>query len=167
MPDFNVNIIMGRLSQEPEIRYLSTTGTALTEFTIATNRKTSSDHDEVLFLPCVCWGKLAENVSRYLTKGSGVLAKGYLRQETWKTKDGSNRSSIKMVCEDVQFLGKPNVAPQEAQKEPERPQGGHRYPTSEIPPQMRRKPPSLPSEPPPADPHVDENPQLNLDNIPF
>lgn len=164
MPDFNTVILAGRLSQEPETRY-TTSGTPITEFAIAVNRK-SAEKTETLFASCVAFGKTAENIARYIQKGSSVLVSGFLRQESWTTRDGAKRSTIKVVCDTVQFLDRRpvgNDAPPPVSTPAPTP-GGHKYPASDIPPTMyQRNPP----QPPASDPHYENVDNVNVDDIPF
>ena len=108
MPDFNLTIIIGRLTSEPELRY-TPNGTACTEFSVAVNRK-SGDRQDTLYLGCVAWNKLAENISRYMQKGAAILVRGYLRQESWQNRDGQKRTTIKLICDEVQFLDRRTLA---------------------------------------------------------
>lgn len=107
MPSANNTIIIGHLTAAPELRYLSgsngTQGSAVCGFTVASNRH-SNGREDTLFLDITAWGKLAENAARYLTKGSCVFIAGYLKQESWKTQDGSTRTKIKLVADQMQFL---------------------------------------------------------------
>lgn len=166
MADFNICILAGRLTDEPETRY-TTSGTACTEFSIAVNRK-SGERQETLFIGCVTWGKLAENVGRYLTKGAGVLVRGSLRQESWTTRDGAKRSTIKLICDEVQFTDRrpaANDAPPPPPPAPAPAPGGHKFPKSDIPPTMYQRPPATPPIPP--DPHIENIENVNTDDIPF
>lgn len=168
MPDFNTVILAGRLSQEPESRY-TTSGTPITEFSIAVNRK-SAEKTETLFASCVAFGKTAENIARYIQKGSSVLVSGFLRQESWTARDGSKRSTIKVVCDTVQFLDRRpagNDAPPPVSTPAPAPApdyGGHKYPHSDIPQTMYQRPPS---PPPASDPHYENVDNVNVDDIPF
>ena len=166
MADFNICILAGRLTDEPESRYTNG-GTACTEFSVAVNRK-SGERQETLFIGCVTWGKLAETCSRYLAKGAGVLVRGSLRQESWTGRDGVKRSTIKLICDEVQFTDRrpsandapPTQAPASAPSA-----NGHKYPASDIPQDMYQRRPATPPIPP--DPHVENVDQVNMDDIPF
>ncbi len=172
MPDFNTVIIAGRLTQEPDCRY-TTNGTAITEINLAVNRR-AGEKNETLFISCVCFGKTAENVRRYMQKGSSILISGFLRQESWTTRDGAKRSTIKVVCDTVQFLDRRpdnppvnpppyrNCAPTPEQPDlpQQTPQIGHRYTRADIPPEMNPAPAQ-------EDPHVENVENVNVDDIPF
>lgn len=109
MPNLNKVILAGHLTRAPELRY-TTNGTAVTKFGIAVNRKYNSrdgqKQEEVTFVDIEVWSKTAEIAEKYLDKGSAVLVEGRLKLDTWKSKDtGENRSKLRVVGENIQFLG--------------------------------------------------------------
>ena len=103
MVSLNCTFLAGNLTADPVLTHIPS-GTAVVEFNIAANRKQSNGHDEVLFMPVTVWGKLAEHCAKYLQKGSGILVKGSLRQDTWNNSEGQRRTTIKLVAESVQFV---------------------------------------------------------------
>ena len=112
MPDFNTVILAGRLSQEPESRY-TTSGTPITEFSIAVNRK-SSEKTETLFASCICFGKTAELVERYLGKGRLVGITGRIKTGSYE-KDGKKIYTTDVQADRVEFLDKAPEGGQNAQ----------------------------------------------------
>jgi len=132
MADFNQTIIAGRLTADPELRYTNgKTSTSVAEYIVAVNRR-FGNNVENLFMTCVTFGKQAETVSRYLSKGSSVLISGYLRQESWTTKNGEKRNLIKLVTESINFLEKPQKAEKPAENATPS-YNGHKYPPSDVP----------------------------------
>ncbi len=125
MASYNRVILVGNLTRDPELRYIQS-GMAVTDVGLAVNdrRKTATGEwvDEVTFVDVTVWGRQAETVSEYLTKGSPVLFEGRLKLDTWE-KDGQKHSKLKVVCERMQMLGTRG-----GQGGPggERPQGGSR-----------------------------------------
>jgi len=105
MSNYNLCVLMGNLTGEAELHH-STGGTAIASFTIATNSK-RGDNEEVLFMSCVTFGKLAEIVIKYTSKGKKVLVDGRLVQEKWETDDGGKRSKIKLYVNQLRLLGSP------------------------------------------------------------
>ena len=107
MASYNRVILVGNLTRDPELRYIPS-GMAVTDVGLAVNdrRKTATGEwvDEVTFVDVTVWGRQAETVSEYLTKGSPVLFEGRLKLETWE-KDGQKHSKLKVVCERMQMLG--------------------------------------------------------------
>ena len=116
MKDTNITAQVGRLTREAELKYLQS-GTAVLEFSIANNysKKDSSGNwvDETNYFDISYFGKGAEAVSRFLSKGKQVCVVGSLRQERWE-KDGDKRSKVKIMADTVQLLGgKGDSAPAE------------------------------------------------------
>jgi single-strand DNA-binding protein len=107
--NLNQVIIAGNLTRDPEIRSLAE-GRMVVNFSIANNRR-RKNHDgvvteEVTFIDCEAWARTGEMVGQYLTKGSPCILVGRLKQENWVDKDnGAKRSRLKLVVENVQFLG--------------------------------------------------------------
>ncbi len=108
MAYFNKVILMGNLTKDPELRYTSS-GLAVANFSLAINRKIAKEgekKEEVDFFDIEAWDKQAELCSEYLSKGSGVLIEGRLKQDRWEDETGSKRSRIKVVATTIQFLPK-------------------------------------------------------------
>ena len=108
MPSYNRVILMGNLTRDPELRNLGNDN-HVAGFGLAVNRrfkdKNGERQEEVTFVDVECWGKTAELVAQYLTKGRAALIEGRLKLDQWEDKDGGKRSKIKVVAEVVQFLG--------------------------------------------------------------
>ncbi len=108
--DINMVVLVGRLTRDPEMRYTNS-GTALCKFSLAVNRrKRSGDNnwtEEVSFFDVLLWGRQAETLNNYLTKGKQVAVNGELRQNRWE-QDGQKRSRIEVVANNVQLLGSPS-----------------------------------------------------------
>lgn len=114
MVDFNRVILAGNLVRDPETRFIPS-GTAVTSFSIAVNRRYKSNNEvkeEVSFFDVSVFGKMGENCAEYLSKGRPVLVEGRLRQRRWEA-DGVKRSKIEVVADNVQFLGSPRGGPAE------------------------------------------------------
>lgn len=113
MPSFNQIILLGNLTADVELKY-TPSQTAVAEFFLASNRRwTGQDgrkKETVCFIGITAFGKLAENCSKYLKKGSAALVAGRLEYHTWE-KNGEKRFYHKISADTVQFLtplGKPN-----------------------------------------------------------
>ena len=110
-------LIMGNLTRDPELRYIPS-GQAVATFTVAMNRNyqaaSGEKKEEVSFVRVVVWAKLAENCHEYLRKGSSVFVEGRLQSRSWDAPDGTKRSTIEVVAQSVQFLGKPQARTGEA-----------------------------------------------------
>ncbi|WP_175934279.1 single-stranded DNA-binding protein [Corynebacterium sp. Marseille-P4321] len=98
--------VVGNLVADPELRFIPS-GAAVANFRIAStprsfNRETNQFEDgEALFLTCNCWRQMAENVAESLTKGMRVVVTGKLRQRSYQTKDGENRTVFEVEVDEV------------------------------------------------------------------
>jgi single-strand DNA-binding protein len=109
MAGINKVILIGRLGQDPEVRYTQD-GTAVATFSIATsiewNDKQSGEKKEKTeWHRIVAWRKLGEICGEYLAKGRQVYVEGRLQTRSWEDKDGVRRYTTEVVANDVQFLG--------------------------------------------------------------
>jgi len=109
---FNRVILVGNLTRDPECRYIPN-GTAVTDIGLAVNDRrklpTGEWVEEVTFVDITLWGRTAEVVSEYCTKGSPLLVEGRLKLDTWEDKtDGQKRSKLKVIGEKIQLLGSPS-----------------------------------------------------------
>ena len=97
-------VILGRLTRDPELRRTST-GTAVTSFTLAVDRDFSGQGGEkdTDFIDCVAWRQTGEFVSKYFTKGRLAIVSGRLQIRSWKDKDGNSRKSAEIVADNVYF----------------------------------------------------------------
>ena len=114
----NVNKIFigGRLVNDPKLSFLPSQ-TEVTEFSIAVNRhytgKDGSKKEEACFFDVVSYGSQATTLNKYLDKGSEVFIEGRMKQDTWKTAEGKNRSKFRVIVENFQFIGgKPESKPE-------------------------------------------------------
>ncbi len=111
MANLNKVLLMGNLTRDPEVRY-TPKGTAVTELGIAVNRTFSGENgekrEEVTFVDVTVWGRTAENAGQYLKKGRSVFIEGRLQLDSWEDKQsGQKRNKLKVVADNVQFLGSP------------------------------------------------------------
>ena len=109
MATLNKVFIIGNLTRDPELR-VTPKGTAICQFGMAVNRQhkdeSGAQRDEVTFLDLEAWGKTAELINKYLAKGASAMVEGRLKLDQWEDKQtGQKRSRIKVVAENVQFLG--------------------------------------------------------------
>ena len=109
MPSLNKVILIGNLTRDPEIKHTAS-GTAVGDIGLAVNRVTKDEQgekrEEVTFIDVTLWGRIAELVGQYLAKGRPVLIEGRLHLDQWQDKEtGANRSKLKVVATNVQFLG--------------------------------------------------------------
>lgn len=114
MSDVSINRvnISGNLTRDPELRSTSG-GTQILSFGVAVNDRrrnpqTGEWEDYPNFVDCVIFGARAEALSRFLRKGSKVAIEGKLRYSSWEAKDGSRRSKLEVVVDEVEFLSPRN-----------------------------------------------------------
>ena len=102
----NIVSLVGRLTKDPELRYIPGTGIAVTSFTIAINRDYKKKDGTVAtdFIPVQVMGKAAEFCANYLTKGRLVAIQGSLRIDRYQTQTGENRTFTKVITRSVQAL---------------------------------------------------------------
>ena len=104
----NKVILVGRLGQNPEIRY-TPSGAGVTNFSVATNEswtdKSGQKQERTEWHRVVVWGKLAELCSQYLQKGRQVYVEGRLQTRQWQDKDGQTKYTTEVQAQTVQFLG--------------------------------------------------------------
>ena len=107
-------IIVGNLGRDPEMRYLPS-GTAVTNFSVATNRTYTNANgekvQETIWFRVSAWGKQAEVTNQYLRKGSKVLVEGRLVADPntggpriWTRQDGTPAASFEIHASTVRFL---------------------------------------------------------------
>ena len=104
--DINSVIIVGRLTRDVELKYMNN-GNAVASMSIAVNRsKKEGDQwvSEAHFFDVSYFGKGAEAVKPYLTKGKQIAIQGSLRQNRWE-KDGQKQSRVVIVADSVELLG--------------------------------------------------------------
>lgn len=99
--------LMGRLVRDPEIRYTQT-GACVASFSVAVNRPAGKDKEPIAdFVPCVAWGKTAEFVGNYFSKGRMIAVEGRNQTRNYEAKDGSKRFVMEVNVEKVHFTGEP------------------------------------------------------------
>lgn len=109
----NCVVLIGRLTRDPELRYIPNTGTPVANFTLAVDKNLSKEKKQEMeaqgqptadFINIVVWNKSAENVANYLTKGLKVAIQGRLQSRSYEAKDGGRRYVTEVVAERVEFL---------------------------------------------------------------
>ena len=107
MASFNKVIILGNLCRDPELRAIPN-GTQVCDVSVAVNdrRKNAAGEwvEEATFVDVTFWGKTAEVLAEYLTKGSPILVEGRLKLDKWE-KDGQKHSKLRVICEKMQMVG--------------------------------------------------------------
>jgi single-strand DNA-binding protein len=112
----NKVILIGRLGQNPELRYLPQIERSVARFTLATNEtyfNTTTNQNEVKteWHRIVAWGKLAEFCEKYLTKGKQIYLEGKLRTRTWQDREGNKRTTTEIETQTIVLLGRREELP--------------------------------------------------------
>lgn len=125
----NKAFLIGRLTRDPELRY-SSSNAAIVNFSIAIDRQYTNNQGqrETDFINIVAFQKQAENIKKYLTKGSLVAVDGRIQTRNYEDKDGKRVYVTEVVADRVQFLNSKsdgaavnttdNVSPADFQNEP-------------------------------------------------
>ncbi len=155
MAQLNKVLLIGNLTRDPEVRY-TPKGAAVADLGLATNRtwrtETGEEKEEVCYVNVVVWGKSAEAAGKYLKKGRPVFVEGRLQFESWE-KNGEKRTTLKVHCERLQFLGSGGGA------------GGSREPDAEG--SSSQDSPPAPGKPASKAGAGSAEPDLEDDDIPF
>ena len=105
---FNKIILIGNLGRDPELRY-TPQGDAVCNFSVAVNDKKRDKagelQDVTTWFRITLWRKMAENASKYLTKGNPVYIEGRLKVDEWQDRDGKDRYTLDVTATDMHFLG--------------------------------------------------------------
>ncbi len=108
MAKLNKVFLMGNLTRDPELRY-TPSGTAIASFGIAINRiwtgPDGEKKEEVCYVDINMFGRRAEVINEYFSKGNPIFIEGRLQFQQWETKDGQKRNTLRVVAEDFQFIG--------------------------------------------------------------
>ncbi len=109
----NSVVLIGRLTKDPELRFLPGNGTAVSTFSIAVDKDLSKDKKQEMeskgqptadFINIVVWGRRAETCANYLSKGRLVAIQGRIQTRSYDAADGSKRYVTEVVADNVQFL---------------------------------------------------------------
>lgn len=96
-------VLIGRLTKDPEIRYIPESQNAVASFTLAVDRPFAKDK-QADFIRITVFGKQAENCERFLTKGKLAGVQGRLQTGSYKNKEGATVYTTDVVADRVEFL---------------------------------------------------------------
>ena len=109
----NKVIILGRLGQDPELKY-TPGGAAVCNFSLATSEnwtdKSGQKQEKTEWHRIVVWGKLAELCNQYLTKGRQAFVEGKLQTRSWDDNNGQKKYMTEINATTVQFIGGANAS---------------------------------------------------------
>jgi single-strand DNA-binding protein len=109
MANLNRVILAGNLTRDPQLSY-TPNNTAVCKFGMAINRRwtdrqSGERRDETCFVEVTAFGRSAETINQYMSKGRGILVEGRLQFSQWTNPEGQKRSKLEVVAENFQFLG--------------------------------------------------------------
>lgn len=100
----NKVILIGRLTKDPELRYTST-DIPVVQFVLAVNRAFSRNGErQADFINCVAWRNLADNLAKYMKKGSQICVEGQIQVRNFEDNGGVKRYVTEVICDNIHFL---------------------------------------------------------------
>lgn len=99
----NKVVLIGRMTKDPELRFAAGSGKGVCRFTVAVNRQFKKD--EADFINCVSFGKTAETIGQYFTKGRQIAVTGSIRTGSYDAQDGTKRYTTDVAVESFEFVG--------------------------------------------------------------
>jgi single-strand DNA-binding protein len=116
----NICILIGRITKAPEMR-ATTSGTQIATFGLATNHiykdKAGQKQETTQFHNCVAFGRTAEIIGQYITKGQEAMVQGRIQYDTYQKKDGTKGYATRIIVENLQMGQKP-IGSKQAPSEP-------------------------------------------------
>lgn len=102
----NVVVLQGRLARDPELRQTNT-GKQVARFTLAVDRgrKDANGQSQTDWINVIAWERLADFAYKYLSKGQMVNVDGRLQSSSYTAKDGTNRTALEVVANNINFCG--------------------------------------------------------------
>lgn len=145
--------ISGNLTRDAEMRG---SGVSVLAFSVAVNERrknpqTDEWEDVASYVDCVLFGKRAQAVQEYLTRGTKVAVEGRLRQSRWETEDGKTRSKLEVIVDEMEFMSR-REGGQRPRRADDAPVGGKQLGGGAYQPALR------PQQAPRADVYGDEVP---------
>ncbi|RPG85081.1 MAG: single-stranded DNA-binding protein [Coraliomargarita sp. TMED73] len=108
MASFNKVILMGNLTRDPETR-VTPSGLTICKLGLAVSRtystKDGERKEETAFVDVDAFGRQAEVITKYMSKGKPIMLEGRLRFDQWESNDGQKRNKLSVVLENFQFVG--------------------------------------------------------------
>ena len=106
MPNYNKVMLMGNLTRDVELKHTAS-NTAVANLAMAVNRRyrvNDETREETTFVDCEAWGRTAENISKFFSKGRPIFIEGRLKLDEWQDRDGNKRSKLRVVIENFEFV---------------------------------------------------------------
>lgn len=102
----NKVILVGKLCQDPDLKYLGEKNIPVTRFSLAVDRsyKNAQGEHDTDFINCEIWNRQAEVFSEYMSKGRLVYIEGKVKVDKYLSTNGENRKSITVNCDLFRFI---------------------------------------------------------------
>lgn len=100
----NSVVLIGRLVKDPDVRYTAGTQMAVANFTIAIDRYVKNGEKQTDFPRCIAFGKTAENLEKFTSKGRLIAVQGRIQTGSYKNKAGETVYTTDVVADRVEFL---------------------------------------------------------------
>ena len=109
-------ILIGRLTKDPQLSFSKGKGTAIARLTVAVNRMQKGEAD---FINCTAFGKPAETIGNYMTKGSQIAINGEIRVDNYKKEDGTWVNNTSVLVNRFEFVsgGKQGGSPKDVEQQ--------------------------------------------------
>lgn len=109
----NKVILMGRLTRDPEVRYMQNeNSTAVARYSLAVPRKYKTDGQDCDFINCVAFGKNGEFAEKYLRKGIKIAVVGRIQTGSYANRDGQKVYTADVIVEEQEFCESKNASQQ-------------------------------------------------------
>ena len=109
---YNKVTIIGNVGGDPEMRYVGDSGSAVTSFSVASNRvfttAAGEKREETEWFQVSAWNRLAEITNEYVVKGMLIFVEGTLTTHEYTRQDGSPGFSLRVNAREIKFLSKEN-----------------------------------------------------------
>lgn len=122
----NSAVLIGRLARDPELRFVPSTGMAVTKFTLAVDKELAKDKKQEAtsqgkqtadFINITAFGKMAENAATFLAKGKQCAVHGRISTGSYTTQSGEKRYTTEILADRVEFIGSSGQAHQQDQED--------------------------------------------------
>ncbi|MBV1816883.1 single-stranded DNA-binding protein [Clostridium cochlearium] len=99
-------VLIGRLTKDPDLKFIQGSGTAVTNFILAIDRRFAKEgQQQADFVPIVVFGKIAEATANYMRKGSQIGINGRIQTRNYENKEGQKVYVTEVIADEVEFLG--------------------------------------------------------------
>jgi single-strand DNA-binding protein len=169
MANLNKVLLMGNLTRDPELTHTAS-NMAICKFGMAINRKwrdraSGEMREETCYVDCVAFGRTGELINQYVAKGHPLFVEGRLHYRQWEGQDGTRRSKLEVVVDNMQFL---SAGGGQGGRGAGQSSGYSGRPASPAPARAAASPQSM-APPPSDDPPIDDDygPPADESNVPF